>query len=260
VGTHDLAPELDAERLRVFTRKLLTDLRAIEQMLDHGAIESGVRRIGAEQELFLVGPRWGASCNNLDILADLADDAHFTTELGRFNIEFNLDPMSWGGNCLSQMESQLEVSMRTMTAERDQFGAVLESMTEAVLALDDAERVVLFNRAATELFGVTERGAPLPASVRNPVLDKLIEEAKLGRAGSEEVSVGDDDERVLRFQVSPQQDRRGAVVVIHDVSQMRRLERSGLFLLEPVVLYGVVNNVYFFRRDAHRNELFLNFV
>jgi two-component system phosphate regulon sensor histidine kinase PhoR len=115
--------------------------------------------------------------------------------------------------------------MRTLTAERDQFGAVLESMTEAVLALDEAERVVLFNRAATELFGVTERNAPLPASVRNPVLDELLAEARLGRAGSEEVSVGDDDERVLRFQVSPQQHRRGAVVVIHDVSQVRKLER-----------------------------------
>src|SRR5436190_1311130 len=75
MGTHDLAPELDAERLRLFTRKLLTDLRAIEQMLEKGAIESGVRRIGAEQELFLVGPRWGAANNNLEILADLADDA-----------------------------------------------------------------------------------------------------------------------------------------------------------------------------------------
>ena len=63
------AAEKSAERLRQFTRKLLTDLRAIEKMLDSGAIESGVRRIGAEQELFLVNKRWGASSNNLD--ADL---------------------------------------------------------------------------------------------------------------------------------------------------------------------------------------------
>ena len=125
---------------------------------------------------------------------------------------------------IQQMESQLEASVRTIAAERDQFGAVLESMTEAVLALDEAERVILFNRAATELFGVTDRGAPLPPSVRVPVLNGLLEGAKLGRAGSEEVSL-DGDERVLRFQVSPQQDRRGAVVVIHDVSQMRKLER-----------------------------------
>ncbi len=126
---------------------------------------------------------------------------------------------------IQQMESQLEASMRTMAAERDQFGAVLESMTEAVIALDDAERVILFNRAATELFGVTDRGVPLPPTVRIPALEGLLEEAKLGRAGSEEGSLGDDEERVLRLQVSPQRDRRGVVIVIHDVSQMRKLER-----------------------------------
>jgi two-component system, OmpR family, phosphate regulon sensor histidine kinase PhoR len=126
---------------------------------------------------------------------------------------------------IQQIESELEASMRTIAAERDQFGAVLESMTEAVLALDDAERVELFNRAATELFGVTARGIPLPPTVRIPALDGLLREAKLGRAGSEEVSLAGDDERVLRLQVSPQRDGRGVVIVIHDVSQMRKLER-----------------------------------
>jgi two-component system phosphate regulon sensor histidine kinase PhoR len=126
---------------------------------------------------------------------------------------------------IQQIESELEASMRTIAAERDQFGAVLESMTEAVLALDEAERVILFNRAATELFGVTARGIALPASVRNPALDRLLADAKDGRSGSEEVSVEGDEERVLRFQVSPQRDARGVVVVIHDVSQMRKLER-----------------------------------
>jgi two-component system phosphate regulon sensor histidine kinase PhoR len=164
---------------------------------------------------------WAASTYLARLVADLL--RRLRSQVGPLRSGFE-DVDALAGS-IQQMESQLEGSMRTMTAERDQFGAVLESMTEAVLALDDGERVVLFNRAATELFGVTERGAPLPPSVRNPVLDKLLEDAKLGRAGSEEVSVGDDDERVLRFQVSPQQDRRGAVVVIHDVSQMRKLER-----------------------------------
>ncbi len=36
-------------------RSLLDDLRALEMMLEEGRIESGVRRIGAEQEMFLVG-------------------------------------------------------------------------------------------------------------------------------------------------------------------------------------------------------------
>lgn len=44
----------DGEKLRQFTSRLLHDLRALEAMLDRGMFETGVRRIGAEQELFLV--------------------------------------------------------------------------------------------------------------------------------------------------------------------------------------------------------------
>ncbi|MGB3563437.1 MAG: CBS domain-containing protein, partial [Thermoanaerobaculia bacterium] len=44
----------DAEGLRSFSKKLLTDLRAFETMLDDGVFESEVTRIGAEQEMFLI--------------------------------------------------------------------------------------------------------------------------------------------------------------------------------------------------------------
>jgi len=34
-------------------------------------------------------------------------DEHFTTEVARFNLEFNTDPLEFGGDCLSRMERQL---------------------------------------------------------------------------------------------------------------------------------------------------------
>ena len=40
------------------------------------------------------------------MLEDL-DDEHFTTELGQFNLEFNLDPLIFGETCLSAMEWQI---------------------------------------------------------------------------------------------------------------------------------------------------------
>ncbi len=162
MGSHEIERELDAERLRQFTRKLLTDLRAIDRMLEAGAIESGVRRIGAEQELFLVGPRWGAASNNLEILADLADDDHFTTELGRFNLEFNLDPMSWGGGCLSQMEGQLDRLLRRVREAAERHGTqvvmtgILPTLEKADLTLDHMTpkpRYFALNEAMTRLRG-----------------------------------------------------------------------------------------------------------
>ena len=47
----------DSAELREFTRKLLADLHALEKMLADGVIESGVTRVGAEQELVLVDSR-----------------------------------------------------------------------------------------------------------------------------------------------------------------------------------------------------------
>lgn len=39
-------------------RALLDDVQALETMLEEGMIEEGVRRIGAEQEMFLVDHTW----------------------------------------------------------------------------------------------------------------------------------------------------------------------------------------------------------
>jgi CBS domain-containing protein/gamma-glutamylcysteine synthetase len=162
MGVNEVERELDAERLRQFTKKLLNDLRAIEKMLEAGAVESGVRRIGAEQELFLVSGRWGPAANNLDILADLADDDHFTTELGRFNLEFNLDPMMWGGDCLSQMEGQLQRLLARVREAAAKHGTevvmtgILPTLEKADLTLANMTpkpRYFALNEAMTRLRG-----------------------------------------------------------------------------------------------------------
>ncbi len=105
MGEHDVK-ELDSESLRAFTRKLLGDLQALDLMLQHGAIETGVRRIGAEQELFIVDRGFRPAPIAMEIIEKIGDE-HYTTELARFNLEFNTDPLLFGGDCLKQMEQQL---------------------------------------------------------------------------------------------------------------------------------------------------------
>jgi hypothetical protein len=92
MGTQDIIRDLDPADLRSFITRLLHDLQALEAMIDQGAIESGVRRIGAEQEIFLVDRSWRPAPVAVEIL-EAVDDSHFTTELGRFNLEINLDPL-----------------------------------------------------------------------------------------------------------------------------------------------------------------------
>lgn len=59
MGEQGVDQVLDEHQWRAFMKALLDDLRALEQMLECDQIESGVRRVGAEQEMFLVNSSLG---------------------------------------------------------------------------------------------------------------------------------------------------------------------------------------------------------
>ena len=94
-------------RHREFMVALLNDLRALERMLAEGMFESGNRRIGAEQEMFIIDQTWAPAKGVLPILEKL-NDPHFTTELGAFQLEANCDPQLLAGDGLSKMHAQLD--------------------------------------------------------------------------------------------------------------------------------------------------------
>lgn len=106
MGDKKVTSEYDDEQMRLFTLGVLNDLQALEKMLDSGMFEEGVRRIGAEQEMFLVD----SAMHPAPIVTELMDEARdgrLTTEIGKFNLEANLTPREFTGNCLAQMEDEL---------------------------------------------------------------------------------------------------------------------------------------------------------
>jgi CBS domain-containing protein len=97
----------NTDSLRAETmRTMLMDLRAMEQMLEMDLFEKGQQHLGAEQELCFVDKQWKPASIIMDILP-LIDDPHFTTELSQFNMEINLDPIPFRGDCFSELERQL---------------------------------------------------------------------------------------------------------------------------------------------------------
>lgn len=109
MGEQD-AGQQGGQELGAFMKYLLRDVHALELMLDRGLLESDVRRIGAEQELFLVTGDWYPAARALEVLERLSDPC-FTTELALFNLEFNLDPVVFGRDCLSRLEGQLRARL-----------------------------------------------------------------------------------------------------------------------------------------------------
>lgn len=90
-----------------YIHHLLNDIKALDLLIEKGLIEEGPLRIGAEQEFCMVNDAFLPESKSLELLKDLNDD-HFTTELVKFNLEINLDPLILGSDCFLKLHKQLE--------------------------------------------------------------------------------------------------------------------------------------------------------
>src|SRR6185436_17582897 len=153
--------QADAKKRREFMSAILADLRALERMLREGLFETGVRRIGAEQEMFLIDRSWTAARGVLPMLEKLKDP-HFTTELGQFQIEANADPQPFTGDGLSRMEKQLHELVDKARKVANELGmhavlmGILPTMRKSDLGLDSmtpSARYQTLNKIMNELRG-----------------------------------------------------------------------------------------------------------
>ncbi len=120
--------------------------------------------------------------------------------------------------------------------KRQQQGAMLESMSAGVIAVDNSLRVLRMNRAAEQMLDVARmqaRGRLLQEVVRDPGLNSFIADVFLGRGPEqcefEIVDGGTATPTIVRVDSGPLRDEEGSpvglLIVLHDVTQLRRLER-----------------------------------
>lgn len=134
---------------------------------------------------------------------------------------------------MNTMAGQLDERMRTVLRQRNEQEAVLASMVEGVLAVDAEERILRLNRAAAALLRVSleeVQGRRIQEAIRKADLQRFLARAL---ASSEPVE-GDivlrdrDEERFLQAHGTPLRDAGGkeigALVVLNDVTRLRRLE------------------------------------
>ena len=127
---------------------------------------------------------------------------------------------------LNRMAEELERTMGMLASERDRFETVLQTMDQAVLALDAEHRISTLNRAARSLLRLTGavEGRTLLEAVRVPSLKELVETVEPGRSSAAEFDLPGAPARRVQARATLQADR-GVVVVVHDVTDIRRLER-----------------------------------
>lgn len=122
MGDQKVTREYDDIQMRAFTLGVLNDLRALQMMLDGEMLEEDVRRIGAEQEMFLVDSAMRPAPLAVEIIEE-ACDGRLTTEIGKFNLEANLTPRGFSGDCLLSMQNELDEILAVVRTAAGKYDA-----------------------------------------------------------------------------------------------------------------------------------------
>lgn len=132
----------------------------------------------------------------------------------------------------NRMADRLQERIGMLTRHNNEQKAVLASMAEGVLAVDSQERLISLNKASSQLLGLDQnhvQGRRLQEVIRNADLTRFISRALSGQEPIEaDVLLHGGRQRVMQARGSALHDvdgrAIGAVVVLNDVTDFRRLE------------------------------------
>ncbi len=163
-------------------------------------------------------------------LRGLVQDARRMVETGEKSKLLTLPPQDEIGGIagsLNRMAEELEAAVAALASERSRFEAVLESMDEGVIALDQNQQLTMINRAALGLLSLSieHDGATLAERIPIPSLHDIVARALTGNPERQEFETRTTPPRQILAYASPLRSGQGAVVVMHDVTEIRRLER-----------------------------------
>lgn len=141
MGVQEIDESKGGHQHRATIQHVLNDVRALELMLENRVFETGIRRIGAEQEVALVDDAFEPAPVGVEVLEAL-NEPKATTEIGRFNMEFNLSPLELCGGALRQVHRELEELMGQAHIAANSLGAtpiligILPTLQQEHLGLD----------------------------------------------------------------------------------------------------------------------------
>jgi two-component system phosphate regulon sensor histidine kinase PhoR len=135
------------------------------------------------------------------------------------------------GSSLNQTAARLDQTIRTLTEERNLSSAILGSMVEGVAVVNASERVLFFNPSFASILGLDsppQPGSGLVEVVRQTELIEAVRKVLAGELRVEaEIVTGTLRQHFFAATVAAVRTTQanGAVVVLHDITDLRKLER-----------------------------------
>jgi len=129
----------------------------------------------------------------------------------------------------NDMASRIRLMVRELREEKHKVEAIFAGMGEAIIVTDPGGRITLCNPAFERVFGVPcqkAHGLTVADATKSNPLDRAFESALKGAQQTAEVRVLFPTQRILEATVTGISDGQplGAVGILHDVTQLRRLE------------------------------------
>lgn len=133
---------------------------------------------------------------------------------------------------MNRMAAHLDNRIRKVIGQRKEIEAVLSSMIEGVIALDNNDRVLRMNLAAAHLMGLQPdqaQGRDVQELLRNSDFAKLLKKTRNEEVTADaDIVLHHDGEIILHIRCTPLRDaenqRIGILTVLNNVTQLRRLE------------------------------------
>jgi len=138
------------------------------------------------------------------------------------------------GRALNAMAARLKEKLQDLEQEQAKTTAILDAMLEGVIAVDGRDTILFMNERSRAMFGLDatrgERKSFLEV-IRNGDLHQVLHESRAAAertVSRHELRLSSPVERRLQVNAVPLRlapDETGVVMVLHDVTELRRLEQ-----------------------------------
>lgn len=145
----------------------------------------------------------------------------------------NQDEIGQLGQAINTMADSLQVQMNRIRENETRLSSVLDNMVSGVVMIDEQGVIVLLNRPAEEIMGFTSKeliGKPFDGAKLPFELTQMIQECMdRNEHIRDEMNFYYPEERILEVNLVPmiqvEQLWAGLVIVLHDITAIRRLEK-----------------------------------
>lgn len=156
--------------------------------------------------------------------------------LGYFDNRINIntkDEIGILANSINDMASRLNDTITSLQDKNLKLEAIMSSVVNGIIAIDNAERVLFINSTAESLLKITSKdvvGKHFLQVVRNNSIDNYLKEIFENRKFFDtEITIAGPEEKVLKLYGNPikrtnENNIEGIIITIQDITELRKLE------------------------------------